>query len=153
MDQALWNAWLDFSAAAMKGAEGARRAMQGMAAGPSSPENLSQWMAQWFPEGRARSEDMIEVLETWWKTLGVVPRQLHEEVLKQNRVLQNRLQDAEATISRLRRLLAEDTAKQAQEQAEVLLAEWEKTTRDVLDTQADLARRWSEGWFGKSDGK
>lgn len=153
MDQALWNAWIDFSVAAMKGAEGARKAMQGMATGTPSPESLSQWIGKWFPEGASRSDEVIEVLETWWKTLGVVPRQLHEEVLKQNQVLQNRLQDAEATISRLRRLLAESTAKQAQEQAEVLLTEWETATRDVLETQADLARRWSDGWFGKPESK
>lgn len=153
MDQALWNAWIDFSTAAMKGAEEARKAMQGMATGTSSPESLSQWMARWFPEGASRTEEVIEVLDTWWKTLGVVPRQLHEEVLEQNRVLQDRLQEAESTIYRLRRLLAESTAKSAQEQAEVLLTEWETTTRDVLDAQADLARRWSEGWFGKSASK
>ena len=148
MDKKLWDAWLEFSSNAVKGAEQSRKAFESMASAPFGPADLSKWMHQWYPKGAASPNDLAEVVETWWNTLGGVPRHRYEEVLKQNEELWKRLQEAEATISKLRELMVRDAAQKTCEQAEVMLDEWEKTTRSVMEGQAEIARKWSEGLFG-----
>ncbi len=148
MDKQLWDAWLEFSAQAMKGAEDAQKAFERMAAKSFSADALSEWARQWLPEGGAGAKDLADVVEAWWKAVGGVPRSRYEEVLRQNEQLWQRLKEAEATISRLRETLVRDVTQKTQEQTEALLDEWEKTTRQVMETQAEIARKWSEGLFG-----
>lgn len=150
MNTKLWDAWLEFATEAMKGTEQARRTFESMTFGASGADDLSKWLRQWYPQGAANPKDLAEVVETWWSTVGGVPRQRYEEVLKQNEKLWAQLKEAEATIGKLRDMMVQDTARKTQEQATVLLNEWEKTTRDVMNAQAEIARKWSEGLFGGS---
>jgi hypothetical protein len=148
MDKKLWDAWLEFSSEAMKGAEQARKAFESMSVAPFGPDDLSKWMSQWYPKGAASTDELTEVVEAWWSAMGGVPRHRYEEVLKQNRELWERLKESEATISKLREFMVRDAAKKTSEQAEIVLDEWEKTTREVMEAQAEIARKWSEELFG-----
>ena len=139
MDKKLWDAWLDFSSDAMRGAEQARKAFEDMAASPFGQDDLSKWMSQWYPNGTASPDELTEVVEAWWKSMGGVPQQRYEEVIKQNKELWERLKESEATISKFRELMMRDTAQKTSEQAQGMLDEWEKTTKEVMDAQAEIA--------------
>jgi cell division septum initiation protein DivIVA len=93
---------------------------------------------------------MAELLEEWWRALGVVPKARYDEVLRQNQKLRDHIAQAEKTIADLRKLLSREVAEQSRQQAEVVLKNWESTAQELLKAQADLAQQWSEGIFGKT---
>jgi hypothetical protein len=123
-----------------------------MAAAPFGQDDLSKWMSQWYPKGTASPDELTEVVEAWWKSMGGVPRQRYEEVIKQNKQLWERLKESEATISKLRELMMRDATQKTSEQAQGMLDEWEKTTKEVMEAQAEIAKKWSEDLFGAKKG-
>ena len=118
-----------------------------------SPEAARRWLETWLGkasggEHTPRPEDLEEVLEAWWRTLGVVPAQRYRELEKQHEELKKRLEESEATVRKLRQILRAEGAETAQEAAAEVLDRWERTTREVLDAQAQIAESWSRTWFG-----
>jgi hypothetical protein len=84
-------------------------------------------------------------LEEWWKMMGAVPRSRYLEVLERCETLRRRLEEAEATISRLRGMLEEGR----QEEARKVLDLGEQMLEETLKAQAEWTRAWAAG-FGRA---
>lgn len=154
MDAKILESWLRLTADAMKGTEGARKALQFLSENALSPELLSRWMALWMPHGReaeggtegtAAARELQSLVEEWWKAIGAVPRYRYLELLEKHHELTRRLEEAEETVRRLKKLLG---AKGGAKEAEGVLEAWEEITRKALEAQADWARSWTEGLGG-----
>ncbi len=153
MDPKLVEDWLRLTADALKGTEDARRAFESLGRGPISPDLLSRWAAAWLPHrplGGGDPEQLQKVVEEWWEALGVVPRHRYLELLKKHEELRDRLEEAEATVKNLRKLLREGGHEP---EARKVLDEWEETTKKTLESQAEWARRWTEAMFGAGSGE
>jgi len=75
-------------------------------------------------------------------TAGVVPRSRDVELLERYEALRARLEEAEVTIRRLKRLLSE---KGHEGDAEKLLDIWSTAVGETLKSQADWMRTWIGG--------
>ena len=153
MDETIWKAWIDFTDEVLHGAEDASKQFETISGGPLDPESALKWFSQWVPGadlGAAgeRTQELDEVMETWWRTMGIVPRSIHDTVLKQNAALAKRVESLETKIKELRELLAKELTAKGREEAQANLDQWEASTKDALDAQADFARKWTESVFG-----
>ncbi|GAB4260361.1 MAG: hypothetical protein Kow0092_09160 [Deferrisomatales bacterium] len=154
MDPKLIEAWLRLTAEAFKGAEEARKALGALAQTSPKPEDLSRWLAPWLPAPPQREapkpSDLQEVMEQWWKTMGVVPRYRYVELLRKYEELKGRLEAAEETVKNLREVLSQQGREG---EARGILDRWEASTRQALESQAELARSWMEEFLGVTDKK
>lgn len=90
-----------------------------------------------------------EWLELWYRSMGVVPRARYLEALERCEVLRTKLEEAEATIRRLRR--EEPSALEAD--AEEALAVLNNTLTNTLKAQADWMRAFTGAEGPGSDAK
>ena len=151
MDSKLLETWLRLTADAVKGAEGARKALNFLGESPLSPDLLSQWMALWMPqagegegarEGKGGVREFQTLIEEWWKAIGAVPRYRYLELLERYHELTKRLEEAEETVRRLKKLLG---SQGREKEAAGVLDAWEDITRKALEAQAEWAKSWTEG--------
>jgi len=153
MDAKVLEDWLRLTADALRGAEQARKALDALGAAPLTPEALTRWTRLWMGEGSSPAPEpaqVQEVLEEYWKALGVVPRRQYLELLDRYEELKVRLEEAESTVKNLRALLAQ---RGQESQARGVLEEWEKLTRAALETQAEWARSWAGKAFAPPEEK
>jgi hypothetical protein len=151
VDPKLLESWLRLTADALRGTEEARKALEALGANPLTPEALAAWARAWMPReaaGAPGAGDIQALVEEYWKTLGVVPRQRYLELLERCEELKSRLQEAEKTVKNLRELLA---ARGRSQEAEGAIGDWEELTRKALQTQAEWAQSWTEGFFSSPD--
>jgi hypothetical protein len=146
--------WLRMTADAMHGTDQAQQAIKALGENPWSPATLSSWLSMWMPEagvaGRSSSDPVSEfrsLLEQWYSLLGVVPLHQYQELRGRHEELTRRLQEAEATIGRLRTTLQ---LRGYEEEARGLLDTWERVTRQTLSAQADWAGRLMGGPGGEA---
>lgn len=156
MDPAVWIAWLRFTEEALKGAQDARRQFEQLAGGASGPETLARWLAQWMPQdsgagSREREADLADAIERWWGAMGAVPRVKYDALLRQNQKLRDRLEETERKIAELRDRMAAQSDAGHREEMAGMLTEWERATREALDTQAEWAARWFGAPAGEKD--
>ena len=91
--------------------------------------------------GFSSSEEFREWMQEWWKMMGVVPRSQYLELLERYDVLRTRLEEAEATIQRLRATLG---VKGQEKQANEILDHWETATHAALKAQSEWLRTWTD---------
>jgi len=150
-DAKLVEYWLRMTADAVRGADGAQRAVGALGEGPLSPASLEAWMKLWLPDrgqsaaalSAADVSEFHTMLEAWWQLLGVVPRYRYDEVSRHYEELKGRLKDSERTVRRLRRALGEGGAEA---EAKTMLDTWETLTEQTLATQSQWTRQWLQGW-------
>ncbi len=153
MDPKLLESWLRLTADALRGTEEARKAMDALGANPLTAEALTAWAKAWMPKEagpRPDPGDLQDLVEDYWKALGVVPRQQYLELLQRSEELKARLQEAETTVKNLRELL-ETRGREAE--AQRVIGEWEDLTKKALEAQKEWAQTWTEGLFAGSEKK
>jgi hypothetical protein len=82
----------------------------------------------------------MESIEQFWSLMGVVPRYRYEELEERYQALRARLEEAEVTIQRLRKIMDE---KGGQPEARRLLDTWASAVGETLKMQAGIARSLS----------
>ncbi|MDW7712030.1 MAG: hypothetical protein SCH98_16310 [Deferrisomatales bacterium] len=153
MDPKLLESWLRLTADALRGTEEARRALEALGARPPTADALNAWARAWLPKESAPAADpgdLRQLVEEYWKALGVVPRQSYLELLERCEELKTRLEEAEATVKNLRELLA---SRGREPEAQRAIGEWEQLTKKALQAQADWARNWAEGFVEGAEKK
>src|SRR5690349_19025545 len=102
-------AWFRLLADAARGTRAAQSTIRSLADGKLTPEKLTQQISTWLPAGVAPPN--ADTLKQWtddlWSTIGVVPRSRYVELLERYEALRARLEEAEVTIRRLKRMLSE----------------------------------------------
>ena len=88
----------------------------------------------------AAGEPQLQPIEQVWALLGVVPRYRYEQLLERYEALRARLEEAELTIQRLRKLLDQ---KGGEAEARDVLDSWGSAMRETLRAQAELMRSFS----------
>ena len=136
-------AWLRLMQETMQGAGRAQETLRGLGEAWKSQEELNRWMESVPPlrSGFSSSEDFREWMQEWWKMMGVVPRSQYLELLERYDVLRTRLEEAEATIQRLRATLG---VKGQEKQANEILDHWETATHAALKAQSEWLRTWTD---------
>ncbi len=136
-------AWLRLMQETMQGAGRAQETLRGLGEAWKSPEELNRWMESIPPlrSGFSSSEEFREWMQEWWKMMGVVPRSQYLELLERYDVLRTRLEEAEATIQRLRATLG---VKGQEKQANEILDHWETATHAALKAQSEWLRTWTD---------
>jgi len=136
-------AWLRLMQETMQGAGRAQETLRGLGEAWKSPEELNRWMESVPPlrSGFSSSEEFREWMQEWWKMMGVVPRSRYLELLERYDVLRTRLEEAEATIQRLRATLG---VKGQEKQANEILDHWETATHAALKAQSEWLRTWTD---------
>lgn len=147
MDAKLLDTWMRLTADALKGADQAQKALAALGLGPLSPETVAQWWNSWMPGGapdpQSNDPDQLrDLVEQWWKAIGVVPRHRYLELLERYEQLRGRLEAAEETVARLRSLLK---AQGSDNEVGAALDSWEEVTRKALDAQEEWMHTWMEG--------
>ncbi len=134
------SAWFQMMAEATRGATEAQAAMLAFAQA-STPEDVAQWMTRYLPDAVAGQPAAAYSPETWWRLTGFVPRIRYLEQLERNEVLRQRLDEAEATVARLRSQLgmAGQTAAQVQDATSA----WQGMFAEMLKAQNDWLHAWT----------
>ena len=141
-------AWFRLLAEAVRGTRAAQATIRSLADGNLTPDKLARQNAEGVgaclleaTTGASR-EALTQWTEELWSTIGVVPRSRYVELLERYEALRARLEEAEVTIRRLKRLLSE---KGHEGDAEKLLDIWSTAVGETLKSQADWMRTWIGG--------
>jgi hypothetical protein len=81
-----------------------------------------------------------ESIEQFWNMLGLVPRYRYDELEERYEALRSRLEEAEVTIQRLRKLMDE---KGREPEARQVLDSWASAVGETLRMQAGIMRYMS----------
>lgn len=131
-------AWFHFFSEVMRGSAQAMEAWRSLLPG-SSPEDLAR-LASGLTGSSGTGQGLAQDwMEDWWKAMGVVPRSRYLEVLERCETLNRRLEQAEATVSKLEKLLAAGDQAKARE----MLGAWQSLAQETLKTQADWMKAWT----------
>ncbi len=135
--------WLRLVTETMQGGGRAQETFRSLAEAWKSQEELNKWMQRFLPvrSETSRPEEVREWIEDWWKVMGVVPRSRYLELLDRSEVLRARLEEAEATIQRLRATVG---VKGQEMQANEILNVWESTIQTTLKAQNEWLRTWTD---------
>jgi len=141
-------AWLRLISEAMRGTADAQEAVKLLSGASASPEEMTRWMTRFMPAGvgGTKPEVFSEWNETWWRTMGFVPRSRYLELLEKYEMLRSRLEKSEETIRKLEPML--NTTKEQGEEAKKVLNLWETMLKDTLNTQAEWMRTWQDVSLG-----
>ena len=110
----------------------------------ATPFNMlaNRWIECALPRAAISRPDPVHGwIEHWWKVAGVVPRALYLEALERKEVLRTRLEEAEATIQRLRETVG---VKGQETQANEILNVWESTIQTTLKAQNEWLQTWTD---------
>jgi len=131
--------WFRLLAEAARGTRTAQSTIRSLA--NLTPDKLARRIAHWLPAGV--SPPSAQAVARWtgdmWAALGMVPRSRYLELLERYEALRLRLEEAEVTIQRLKRLLSEHGHEG---DAEKLLDLWSNAIGETLKSQADWMRTW-----------
>lgn len=141
LDLRLAEAWLRLLAEAVRGTRSAQRALRAFAERLQAPAELARRLSTFLPAGVSppRPEALERWLERFWGVAGLVPRRRYEELLERYEALRARLEDAEVTIRKLRRLLGD---RGRERDAKQLLDVWASAVTETLRTQAGWMSRF-----------
>lgn len=131
-DRGLANAWSTL----LKVVHGSRETLEvllPLAAGLTR-DQLAALIARASAPGTTSTEEPLEQI---WHLLGVVPRPRYDEVLRRYEVVRARLEEAEATIQELRKLLDH---KGREAEARNVLDSWGAALQETLKVQAQFVR-------------
>ena len=146
MDESLRyaEAWFRLLAEAARGTRTAQATIRSLADGNLTPEKLARQIARWLPSGVAppAADTLNQWTEELWSAIGVVPRSRYQELLERYEALRARLEEAEVTIRRLKRLLSE---KGHEGDAQKVLDLWANAVGETLRSQAEWMRGWIAG--------
>jgi hypothetical protein len=134
--------WFRLLAEAARGTRTAQSTIRGLA--DLTPDKLARQIGRWLPAGVAppAAESLAQWTEELWSRIGVVPRSRYQELLERYEALRARLEEAEVTIQRLKRLLSE---KGHEGDAQKLLDLWSSAVGETLRSQAEWMRTWIAG--------
>lgn len=139
----MMEAWFTLMAEAMRGTKEAEEAFQSLPKMSANSEDLGHWLHKFMPLAAPnfQPEAFEGQLEEWWQMMGVVPRARYLELLDKNDKLQRRLEKAEETIQKLRKM----TKKQGPqaEEAKQVLDSWNTMLQETLKTQTEWMRAWT----------
>lgn len=137
----LTEAWFRILAEAARGTRAAQATIRDFAGGQLGPEKVARQIARWLPGGvqPPATEKVTQWMDELWSAIGVVPRSRYQELLERYEALRARLEEAEVTIRRLKRLLSE---KGHEGDAQKLLDLWSTAVGETLRSQADWMRTW-----------
>jgi hypothetical protein len=133
--------WFRLLAEAARGTREARETLRSIAEGGLAPQKLADNIARLLPAGvpRPSAETINQWMEGVWSTTGVVPRSRYLELLERYEALRARLEEAEVTIGRLKRLLSEQGHESdAQKVLDILGS----AVGETLKAQAEWMRSW-----------
>jgi len=134
-------AWFRLLSDAARGTRAAQATIRSFAEGQVTPQTVARQIARFLPAGV--SPPAAETLQQWteelWATVGVVPRYRYLELLERYEALRGRLEEAEVTIRRLKRLLGESGHEG---DVQKLLDLWSNAVGETLRSQADWMRTW-----------
>src|SRR5262245_8028281 len=139
--------WLRLLAEAARGTRTAQSTIRGLA--DLTQDKLASQIRRWLPAGGTppAAESLAQWTEELWSRIGVVPRFRYQELLERYEALRVRLEEAEVTIQRLKRLLSE---KGHEGDAQKLLDLWSNAVGETLRSQAEWMRTWIAG-SGEAD--
>jgi hypothetical protein len=140
----LAEAWFRLLADAARGTRTAQATIRSLADGKLTPEKLVQQISDWLPAGVAppAADTITQWTEELWSAIGVVPRSRYQELLERYEALRARLEEAEVTIQRLKRMLSE---KGHEGDAQKLLDLWSNAVGETLRSQTEWMRGWIAG--------
>jgi len=126
---------------AARGTREAQETLRGILEGGLSPQKLAGRIARLLPVGVSppSTETIGQWVESLWATTGVVPRSRYLELLERYEALRARLEEAEITIQRLKKLLSEQGHES---DAQKVLDVWAGAVGETLKAQAE----WMRGW-------
>ena len=129
--------WFRLLAEAARGTRAAQATIRSLAS--LTPDKLARGIVRWLPAGVTppAPESLVKWTEDLWSRIGVVPRSRYLELLERYEALRSRLEEAEVTIQRLKRLLSE---KGREGDAQKLLDLWSNTVGETLRSQAEWMR-------------
>jgi hypothetical protein len=142
----LTEAWFRLLADAARGTRAAQSTLRRFAQGQLTAQRVARQLARFLPAGvnPPRPEAIQQWTEHLFKTLGVVPRSRHLELLERYEALRIRLEEAEVTIQRLKRLLSESGHEG---DAQKLLDIWSNAVGETLRSQTE----WMRGWLASAE--
>lgn len=124
---------------AARGTRAAQTAVRSLVEGRVSAEGVVRQLAGVLPAGV--KPPTPATIQKWtedvWTTVGVVPRSRYVELLERYEALRARLEEAEVTIRRLRRLLDESGSP---DDARKILDLWSNAVGETLRSQAEWMR-------------
>jgi hypothetical protein len=137
----LTEVWFRLLADAARGTREAQETLRSFSEAALRPERLARQIAKLLPAGvSAPTPEMIgDWVESFWAATGVVPRGRYLELLERYEALRERLEEAEVTIRKFRRLHGE---KGHESDAEKVLDLWASAVGETLRAQADWMRSW-----------
>jgi hypothetical protein len=140
--------WFRLLAEAARGTRTAQSTIRSLA--DLTPDKIARQIGRWLPAGVTppAAESLAEWTEELWSRIGVVPRSRYQELLERYEALRVRLEEAEVTIQRLKRLLSE---KGHESDAQKLLDLWSNAVGETLRSQADWMRTWIAGSGGAEE--
>ena len=140
----LAEAWFRLLADAARGTRAAQSTIRDLAKGQLSAQGVARQLARFFPAGVTPPgpEQIEKWTENLFQTVGVVPRSRHLELLERYEALRVRLEEAEVTIQRLKRLLSESGHEG---DAQKILDIWSNAVSETLRSQTDWMRGWLAG--------
>jgi len=144
-------AWFRLLAEAARGTRTAQSTIRSLADGNLTPDKLARQIARWLPSGVAppAADTINQWTEELWSAIGVVPRSRYQELLEKYEALRARLEEAEVTIRRLKRLLSE---KGHEGDAQKVLDLWANAVGETLRSQAEWMRGWISGPASSEEG-
>jgi hypothetical protein len=139
----LMEAWFRLMAEAARGTAEAQEALKSLSR-ISGPEDFANWMARLLPVAsrEASLAPADDWLEEWWRMIGFVPRYRYLELLDRCDSLRRKLEEAEATIARLRAMSSVRVANPG-EPTHSLMGAWEGMFQEMLKAQAGWAEAWA----------
>ncbi|MGH7822108.1 MAG: hypothetical protein ACREQ9_20285 [Candidatus Binatia bacterium] len=134
--------WFRLLADAARGTREAQETIRSFTEAALDPQTLARRIARLLPAGVSAPtpETIGDWIEGFWATTGVVPRARYLELLERYEALRSRLEEAEVTIGKLRRLLGE---KGHEGDAQKVLDLWAGAVGETLRAQAE----WMRGWI------
>jgi hypothetical protein len=136
-------AWLRLLAEAARGTIAAQETIRTFAEGTLGPQAVARRLASFLPAGvQPPGADAVKQwTESLFQAVGVVPRARHLELLERYEALRVRLEEAEVTIQRLKRLLADGGHEG---EARKILDLFANAVGETLHSQTE----WMRGWLG-----
>ncbi len=146
----LAEAWFRLLADATRGTRTAQSTLRSFAQGQLSAESVARSLARFLPAGVTPPGPAAiqQWTENLFQTVGVVPRSRHLELLERYEALRIRLEEAEVTIQRLKRLLSESGHEG---DAQKILDIWSTAVGETLRSQTEWMRGWLAGGSERPD--
>ena len=143
----LVEAWFRLLADTARGTRTAQSTLRSFAQGQLTAQGVARQLARFLPSGvTPPGPEMIQQwTENLFQTVGVVPRARHMELLERYEALRVRLEEAEVTIQRLKRMLS--ASGHEGDDAQKLLDIWSNAVGETLRSQTE----WLRGWLAEAD--